>query len=394
MTCSDDARHCLWRIGLENGGDNDQVELHGWAESLTDGVVKNAPTTPVTPGTPSFTSFRRWTPIIQRTPDNITGPPDNACELCHQLSTPCLRCIATRAPLPVSVPHGSKKRLEVLWEEDGVCPECEREAKQVLNPVSSNVDALARQLFSPTRKRSASDTDSSIGLVKSPSKKHAAYHPRVNKRKANSDTSVVETCVESPKKPCLSSDSVLTRKTSPRKRLHISPTKESTNNEISSPKKRFKINENAGTSKDGNEEKQFPCSNCRSCKFPIELDGEAKPCACMQEATASNCLPQKRTRTDLSGETNDLEEISRTCSPSKMRKGAGCRTPKGSESQQSNVPTALVENNQAPSTKRCLGTPAKRRISDRQTDSPHKRLPPNDDLQVRKILNINMSLNN
>lgn len=353
VTCSDDARHCLWRVGLEHGGDNDQVELHGWAEALTDGIVKNAPTTPITPGTPSFTAYRRWTPIIQRTPDNVSGPPTNACDLCHQLSTPCLRCIATRAPLPVSVPHGSKKRLEVLWEEDSVCPECEREAKLVLNPVSNNVDALARQLFSPTKKRSADSMDPTSALAQSPSKKHVTYQPSPNKRRANLDNSVAAKYVPSPKKRCLSPDLASTRKTSPRKRLHISPTKVSTESEMCSPKKRYKSNENASTSRDSNED--------------------------ISAASCSSGSPQKRIKGDLSGTPNDLGEI---CSPSKIRKVSGCTNSIGAESQQNGDPSSALENDQSSSFRKCLGTPAKRRISDRRTDSPHKRLPPNDDLQV------------
>ena len=359
VTCSDDARHCLWRVGLEHGGDNDQVELHGWSEAVTNGAVKNVPTTPVTPGTPSFTSCRRWTPIILRTPDNDTAPPSTACGLCHHLTTPCLRCAAVRAPLPFSVSHGSKKRLEVLWEEEGVCPECEREAKQVLNPVSNNSDALARRLFSPTKKRSDDNSGSSLNGL-DPSGKRVTLQPSPRKKRANPDNSSVSNG-QSSKKLCLSPEKTALRKTSPRKRnldcVDLDLTELTNEAERNSRKKKIAVNENASTSGYKSGELTVPCSKCMSSELPGRFISEVQPCMCLRDSEVATQSCQKRKH-------NDLKEIMK--SPMKIQKISDCDS---------------IGNEASTSSKRCLETPSKRRISDRKTDSPHKRLPPSDDLQ-------------
>lgn len=328
MTCSDDARHCLWRVGQEFHGDNHQIELHGWAEEFSDGPSKTDPSTPATPLTPSFTSWRRWTPCVQRTPDNETGQPNAPCTQCHRLSTPCLRCIATRAPLPVSVPNGSKKRLEVLWEEDSSCPECVKEARPILNQVTDNVAGPgrgARRLFSPVRKHCADEADLADALTQSPSKKCRIDPTDTLKRQHPDDAASSSSCLSSPKKHCSSLDAAAIRRTSPRKRCHPS--------ELMSPQKRFKVNENASCSKDE--------------PVPASLESEVVAESALAHDGSAFCSPKKGEK------TSSVEDQNLLPGPSS-------------------------------SPRKALDTPAKRRISDRRTDSPHKRLPPNDDLQVRK----------
>ncbi|XP_034254765.1 protein lethal(2)denticleless [Thrips palmi] len=320
VTCSDDARHCMWRVGQEFRGDNHQVELHGWAEDFADGRSEADPSTPATPITPSFTSWRRWTPCVQRTPDNEVEQPSAPCTQCHRLSTPCLRCIATRAPLPLSAPHGSKKRLEVLWEEDSSCPECVKEARPILNQVPDNVAGPgrgARRLFSPARKHSADEVDLADTLGQSPSKK-PHMEPIGSLKRPHPDDAASSSCPSSPKKHCTLLDTATARRTSPRKRCHPS--------EMMSPQKKFKVNENASCSKD-----------------------ETSAVGSGVTAEASH-------------------QVSSFCSPKKDKKT-------------SSVEDQNVLPGSSSSPRKPLDTPSKRRISDRRTDSPHKRLPHNDDLQ-------------
>lgn len=320
-TCSDDARHCLWRVGNEFLGDNHQVELHGWAEEISDRPAKAVPSSPRTPATPSFTSWRRWTPCIQRTPDAEIGLANLACEACHQLSTPCMRCIAVRAPVPLSAPQGSKKRLEVLWEEDSCCPECERESRLVLNQVTNNADAPARRLFSPTKRQAPNGTETASGSLPEeiPAKKLFINHLSPLKRHVP-----MASCASSPKKVCMTAETVSLRRTSPRKRCQISPT--------NTPEKKFKGDEDgiAGSSK--------------------HID--------------QSLPPTNFTKTYNSLSTSEL-------SPRKSMRSVPAGDQCNELSSSSPVKRAV--------------TPAKRRISDRPTDSPHKRRPPNDDLQVRKF---------
>lgn len=320
VTCSDDARHCMWRVGHEFRGDNYQVELHGWAEDFADGPPTADPSTPATPITPSFTSWRRWTPCVQRTPDNETVLPSAPCTQCHRLSTPCLRCIATRAPLPLSAPNGSKKRLEVLWEEDSSCPECVKEARPILNQVSDNVAGPgrgARRLFSPARKHCAEEAGLADALAPSPTKKRHIEPTDSLKRQHSDDTTISV----SPKKHCSSLDVAAIRRTSPRKRCHPS--------ELMSPQKRFKVNEDASCSKD-------------------------------EPVTASSGA-------GVVAESTLISEGSDFCSPK-------------NEMGTSSVEDQNVLPGPSSSPRKPLDTPAKRRISDRRTDSPHKR-PLLDDMQ-------------
>ncbi|KAE8740485.1 hypothetical protein FOCC_FOCC013990 [Frankliniella occidentalis] len=318
VTCSDDARHCLWRVGREFRGDNYQIELHGWAEELSDKPDK-ALSSPATPATPSFTAWKRWTPCIQRTPDN-EGQPSTACDICHRLSTPCMRCIAMRAPLPLSVPNGSKKRLEVLWEEDFNCPECEKEGRPILSQVTNNIDAPARRLFSPSKKRAVEEQQNVSGLDKNSASKCNLDESNRVKRLA---TNGMSPAMPSPKKPCTAPDFAVTRRTSPRKRCLDS--------QIGTPEKRFKVNENASCSSKQDELPPFMLSD-NGGLAQLNETGE----------TTTYCSPRKKLR--LSPE------------------------------DQCAVPTTSV------SPKKGLGTPIKRRISERRTDSPHKRPPPTDDL--------------
>ncbi|KAJ1519739.1 hypothetical protein ONE63_004995 [Megalurothrips usitatus] len=317
VTCSDDARHCLWRIGQEFRGDNHQIELHGWAEEISDEPAKLLPTTPATPATPSFTSWRRWTPSLQRTPDNPIGESSSKCNDCHRLSTPCLRCIATRAPLPLSVPNGSKKRLEVLWEEDGECPECEKEgrARAVLSPVTNNVDAPARRLFGPTKRLPSEEAEGA------PTAKKTGANQSSSSLKRPATVDSAESHEPSPKKPRTVPDMDFVRRTSPRKRCW--------DTQISgASEKMFKVNEHASCSRSGVEPIQ-PVSSA---------DDKVSPSS--ENGGASFCSPKKIKKVSPHGDKPE------TSSPSKRV--------------------------------RC--TPVKRRISDRPTDSPHKRLPASDDL--------------
>ncbi|KAK3923285.1 Protein lethal(2)denticleless [Frankliniella fusca] len=321
VTCSDDARHCLWRIGSEFRGDNHQIELHGWAEDLTDKTDKALVSSPATPATPSFTAWRRWTPCILRTPDNEELL-STACDVCHCLSTPCMRCIAMRAPLPLSVPNGSKKRLEVLWEEDLNCPECEREGRPILSQVSNNLDAPARRLFSPSKRKATEETDS----VNSFDKESNTAMTCGVKRQATDDKLSSDLNEPSPKKSLTTLDFANTRRTSPRKRCHDFQT--------GTPEKRFKVNENASCSRNHDE----LSSGILSANDDVaQLNSGAEPSTC--------CSPQKKLK--LSPES---------------------------------IPVASLSPNKG------IGSPFKRRISERRTDSPHKRFPTSDDLSgITKI---------
>ncbi|XP_023723106.1 protein lethal(2)denticleless [Cryptotermes secundus] len=157
-TCSDDARHRIWRVGCEFEDDNYPEMLRGRAltpkithrdEENTRGVVETSPC-----------ASKTSTGDQERTPDFVCSDvilPDTSCWKCNgkgQTTSPCATCLCV---LRRKSPR-TKRRLEDSLDDGASCSFGRHSKHTVLSPVREGnqesrvgLETRARRLFSPCK---------------------------------------------------------------------------------------------------------------------------------------------------------------------------------------------------------------------------------------------------
>ncbi|XP_012265340.2 protein lethal(2)denticleless [Athalia rosae] len=146
VTCSDDSRHRIWRVGLEHKGENAEVEIQGEAnpvsvEDALGHLVGGLETTP--------TASRRWVHHQEHTPgsDGTSGPASGPPSSVSSAET----CDTNEKK---GITSSAKRRYSQMSADD-----TRLKFKSVLSPVEENFEGSAkrphlenrgaRRLFSP-----------------------------------------------------------------------------------------------------------------------------------------------------------------------------------------------------------------------------------------------------
>jgi denticleless len=162
VTCSDDSRHRIWKVGFEFEDDNDTALLRGWAVTPKVTDTEEEYTNQAVHATPH--ASKTHISHHEGSPDRVCSDgilPETSCSNCNgkgQATSVCTTCVCV---LRRKSPR-TKRKLKDLLDDNASCSFSSRGKPIVLSPVREGnhlsrvgLETRARRLFSP-RKHSVS----------------------------------------------------------------------------------------------------------------------------------------------------------------------------------------------------------------------------------------------